>query len=239
MQRDIRYIFVEGNIGAGKSSLIGRIEASLRTKLAQYGELVTVAEPVEAWTSVGGPGGPNLLAAFYQDKARNATLFQSHALVTRIAAIRKRIDEVPGNGRVYVLCERSIYTDYLIFVRALQEEGAITALEAAVYKSWWHFWVDLLYPGTVAGVVYLRAEPTRCATHMRVRDRAEESAVPVSYLERLGELHEAAIAEPGTWRGAPRLILNVSEIGNIPGDDAAAETNAEHIYRFIQTSAGI
>ena len=241
---DIRYIFVEGNIGAGKSTVLDKVTPVLAKLLAKDGaDLITVPEPIDRWTSVGGH---NLFAAFYADQARWSALFQAHAMVTRVEAVdtaveawrRQRQQEENGVNvpprTLYVLCERSIHTDRHIFVRALHEAGSLSDMELATYKEWWDFWQQRLYPGRVVAVVHLRAEPQRCERHIRERDRTAESAVTQKYLAKLGDLHDEAMAQADTWSGAPRLVLSVDELGDMPGDEAAATACAQRMHNFVK-----
>jgi len=240
----VRYIFVEGNVGAGKSTLIDRVQPVLRELLGRdesLEDVVAVPEPIERWTNVGGTGH-NMLEAFYQDKKRYAAQFQSHALVTRVQAVNEAIaawclrtqpEYAGGEHTLYVLCERSIFTDRHVFVEALRQDGDISPLEHAAYTTWWEFWQQRLYPGDVAAVVYLQATPDRCLSQMHRRGRTEEAGVPKTYLQRLNELHEVAMARPDTWRGARRICMNVAELGNLPFSEAAAMACAKTIYNFV------
>jgi len=225
----LRYVFVEGNIAAGKSTFISNalepFRGQCKARHDGAADAVAVLEPVHEWTAVGGDPQHNMLAAFYGDKRRWASTFQSHVLVTRVTAINEAVvswclaREREGDARhatdpnfvLYVLCERSTHTDRHVFVRALQEEGAMTPLEVAVYESLWQFWNARLHPGTVACVVHIATKTDDCAQQLASRSRAEEQgdgAVPREYLLALERLHESAISgTPETWSAAPRVRI--------------------------------
>jgi len=128
----IRYFFVEGSIGAGKSTLIERMESRLRA--LGVTRLVVVPEPIDMWTDCDGS---NLLELFYSDQRRWAHTFQVHAMSTRITAVRRAIErfelEVGGDAPVVVLCERSVYTDRHVFVETLVADGKMSEAERAAY----------------------------------------------------------------------------------------------------------
>lgn len=141
----IRFVFVEGNIGAGKSTYLIRVLP--RVQLPSGHVIIGVAEPLVAWTAIPDAGGGtkthNLFAAFYADPTRYAALFQAHAMQTRLTAVARAIADCPvttATDVLWVVCERSIYTDRNIFVGTLVANGTMSPLEHAVYEAWWQFW---------------------------------------------------------------------------------------------------
>lgn len=251
MSRYVRYIFVEGNIGAGKSTFIARVGKHLEKLLVDARVatgLITVLEPLDAWTRVGGRDDANLLDAFYRDMPRFAALFQAHAMVTRVASLDTAIeafyeqhatscaDELP----LYVLCERSIFTDKYVFVEAMRQDGCMTQLEVDTYNVWWQFWHKRMYPGETTAVVYLACSSHLCASHIAERARHEEMdqngkfGIQLTYLDHLSALHERALEQSDTWNAAPRIRLNVEEIGAIHTDDASAATCAAAVFASLQ-----
>jgi deoxyadenosine/deoxycytidine kinase len=210
-RRRIIFIFAEGNIGATKSTFIQCIRERLAERLAPH-RLVVVPEPIEAWRHVGGADGPNALDALY--KNRGAFLFQVHAMSTRVAAVRDAIAaELASSSAtvdLYVLCERSVYTDRHIFVEMLARTGQLDALEYAVYRVAFDYFTSYAYPASHARVLYLYSEPRACAARIQERNRNEETGITLEYLEALHAQHEAALATtPNAWNGAPVCRLNV------------------------------
>ena len=78
----MRVLFLEGNIGAGKTSML--------TMLGEhFGEMVRIVEePVKVWEESG------LLAECYDGKVSRAT-FQHVALATKTAALAEALRETP------------------------------------------------------------------------------------------------------------------------------------------------
>ena len=206
--RQINYIFVEGNIGAGKSTLLRHIADRLAVLLPPppRNRIVVVAEPVDRWTDPEA----NVLAALYADPVRNAMLFQTHALVTRVEAVDAAIDAAAALSDeqtcVWAVCERSIYSDAHIFVRACP----LSDLERAVYYQWFQAWSPRLYSGNIVATVYLQCQPETCLRRIDERSRAEEkNGVPLVYLRELHALHERQFVRKALgWNQSPCLLIS-------------------------------
>jgi len=232
-ERQVHYIFVEGCIGAGKSTLCERVAPHLRAMGVR--NLLVVLEPLERWRNCQGH---NVLDLFYTDARRWALAFQTHAMATRIAAVREAIEahEHVGDGDLVVLCERSVHTDRHVFVEMLCEDGTLSAAERAMYDTAYEFYRRFFYPGNEAGVIYLEATVERCVEQMRRRDRSEEAGVPVEYLRRLVAKHEEVV--PHKWHGDV-LRLRAEALGRLPDDERAALQCAETVGRFITKVCGV
>jgi len=229
----IRYLFVEGSIGAGKSELCRRIGKPLRQR--GHRNVIVVQEPVDAWTDVDGH---NILDLFYRDPKRWALAFQVHVMSTRIRAVRDAIDAYtaahPDETNLLVVCERSIFTDRHIFVEALVRDGVLQPAEATLYNHAFAYYERFEYPGTVVGVVYMRASPETCHAHIQNRNRAEETTISLDYLRKLHAQHEEAMAVASAWRGAPRCVIHVDTAGPIHTDDVPLNAVVESINTLLQ-----
>ena len=74
----MKIVFLEGNIGAGKSTC-------LKHWLPLLGDGVTILdEPLDVWLSTKDETGTNLLDKFYQDPVRWGFTFQMAAFISRI-----------------------------------------------------------------------------------------------------------------------------------------------------------
>ena len=241
MSRNIHYLWVEGNIGAGKSTLINRITPILSRLFSLSSStcvFVAVPEPLEMWINAHN-SGENVLAAFYTDKSRNSYLFQSHVLITRISAITKAISDAitlnPKCRDIYLLCERSIYSDRYVFARSLFTKGEMSRMEMQVYQGLWDQMQNILPRGTTVAVVFLAAGRLECQTQMKRRGRVEESAVPADWLDRIGGFHELALRE-WKWPGSSKRLMCLSpeDLRDLPADDIITQVVAEKIFCFIR-----
>lgn len=203
MQNRMR-ILLEGNIGAGKSTIGWALKAS--------GLFDFIEEPVEEWKS---GFGVNMLDLFYRDMPRWAFTFQITTFVTRCKTW-KEISALTDHPRV--LLERSIYTDRYVFAPTLHRLGAINADEWAIYCRLWEFTVA---NSDVAPdcVLYLRTPAEVCMERIRRRGRGEESGVTLDYLQQLEALHDQwllnrpdTVVLDGTQSWSAEEVLRLIEV---------------------------
>ncbi|KAL6961994.1 hypothetical protein U1Q18_036951 [Sarracenia purpurea var. burkii] len=173
---------VEGNISVGKTTFLQRI-ANETLELQDLVEIVP--EPINKWQDVG-PDHFNILDAFYAEPQRYAYTFQNYVFVTRVMQER----ESSGGIKPLRLMERSVFSDRMVFVRAVHEANWMNEMEISIYDSWFDPVVSCL-PGLIPdGFIYLRATPDTCHKRMLLRKRAEEGGVSLEYLRDLHEKHE-------------------------------------------------
>ena len=127
---------VEGNIAAGKSTFL--------KLMSEEGEMKMCPEPVLDWTNikldkeVNQNAENNLLGKFYEDPKRWALTFQNYALFSRVKNQPKL--EVEDHG-IY-LCERSVFSDRLVFGRNGLKTKIMTPLEFSLYCKWHTFLIE-------------------------------------------------------------------------------------------------
>ena len=187
-------LFVEGNIGVGKSTFLQILSEHLP-------DVNIVVEPVDEWQNISGY---NLLDAFYRDGARWACTFQLYALMTRI---RKQQNTMYNKGSLQIL-ERSWYSDYYCFAKNCYLLGMMNDMEWQLYSDMWQWHIQQITKP--AGVVYLRADPETCYQRIKVRNRGEEQLVPFDYIKMLHERHEEWLVENKYNLDIPVLILDGS-----------------------------
>ncbi|KAK4803924.1 hypothetical protein SAY86_003741 [Trapa natans] len=174
---------VEGNISVGKTTFLQRI-ANETLELRDLVEVVP--EPIRKWQDIG-PDHFNILDAFYSEPQRYAYTFQNYVFVTRVMQER----ESSGGLKPLRLMERSVFTDRMVFVRAVHEAKWMNEMEISIYDSWFDPVVSCL-PGLIPdGFIYLRASPDTCHKRMKLRKRVEEGGVSLEYLRDLHEKHES------------------------------------------------
>ncbi|PKI54118.1 hypothetical protein CRG98_025482 [Punica granatum] len=174
---------VEGNISVGKTTFLQRI-ANETLELRDLVEVVP--EPISKWQDIG-PDHFNILDAFYAEPHRYAYTFQNYVFVTRVMQER----ESSGGLKPLRLMERSVFSDRMVFVRAVHEAKWMNEMEISIYDSWFDPVVSCL-PGLIPdGFIYLRASPDTCHKRMKLRKRTEEGGVSLEYLRDLHEKHES------------------------------------------------
>ncbi|KAG6526096.1 uncharacterized protein LOC122047361 [Zingiber officinale] len=174
---------VEGNISVGKTTFLQRI-ANETIELRDLVEIVP--EPIAKWQDVG-PDHFNILDAFYAEPQRYAYTFQNYVFVTRVMQERESASGI----KPLRLMERSVFSDRMVFVRAVYEAKWMNEMEISIYDSWFDPVVSSL-PGLIPdGFIYLRASPDTCHKRMMLRKREEEGGVSLDYLRDLHEKHES------------------------------------------------
>ena len=82
--------------------------------------------------------------------------------------------------------ERSVFSDRMVFVRAVHAAKFMSDTELAIYDSWFDPILNTLPTLVPNGFIYLRAQPETCHRRMTKRARSEESKVSLDYLEVCG-----------------------------------------------------
>lgn len=217
----VRWLIVEGNVGAGKSTFLKIMQ--------RYLEVGMVFEPHEQWQRVADAG--NLLDYFYQDPSRWAYTFQSYAFVTRMMAQQRYAQRV--NTGICIL-ERSVFSDRYCFAKNAYEQGNMTGLEWHLYKEWFSWFVHN-FLSKPSGFIYLRVDPKVCFERMHERNRHEESTVPLDYLEKLHEKHESWLVQrqgvDALVADVPVLVLDCNE--DFEHDESVQRAHIEKIGNFF------
>lgn len=186
-------VFVEGNIGVGKSTFLNLLNAN---------GVETLQEPVETWTSVTNDNGKNILEEFYADPVRHSYTFQSIAFRSRVSGL----SSVSKN----CIVERSVFTDRMVFAQVAREAGNISNIEWNDYVSWFDFIVDVknIKP---AGFIYLRASPETCVERIKKRSRPGEETIPIEYIKRIHDKHDL-------WLSSEDNVITFNMDKNRPED---------------------
>ncbi|CAL4953462.1 unnamed protein product [Urochloa decumbens] len=221
---------VEGNISVGKTTFLQRI-ANETIELRDLVEIVP--EPIAKWQDVG-PEHFNILDAFYAEPERYAYTFQNYVFVTRVMQEKESASGI----KPLRLMERSVFSDRMVFVRAVHEANWMNEMEISIYDSWFDPVVSSL-PGLIPdGFIYLRASPDTCHKRLMVRKRSEEGGVTLDYLRGLHEKHESWLL-PSKAGGSG--VLSVSQLpvhleGSLPADirDRVFYLEGDHMHSSIQ-----
>ncbi|KAI3513487.1 hypothetical protein L1887_20821 [Cichorium endivia] len=192
---------VEGNISVGKTTFLKRI-ANETLELQDLVEIVP--EPIDKWQDIG-PDHFNILDAFYSEPQRYAYTFQNYVFVTRVMQEK----ESSSGIKPLRLMERSVFSDRMVFVRAVHEAKWMNEMEISIYDSWFDPVVSTL-PGLIPdGFIYLRASPDTCHKRMMLRKREEEGGVSLEYLRGLHEKHESWLLP---FESGNHGVLSVSKL---------------------------
>ena len=173
-------ISVEGNIAAGKSTLVKKLSDKLSSEL-DY-PFVLLQEPVDIWETIKDKDGETIIEKFYKDQEKYAFSFQMMAYISRLQILKDTIRTHPNS---IIICERSIWSDRNIFAKMLADEGKIEDINLTIYKHWFD---DLSKEFTHDGIIYLKTSPEVCKKRVGIRKRKGED-IPLAYLERCVQYH--------------------------------------------------
>lgn len=169
-------ISIEGNIGAGKSTIID----NLGKKLVGNKEIILLKEPVDVWESIQETTtGENILQKFYKDSRKYAFSFQVMAYVTRLSLIRDTIRNNPTCK--IIICERSLDADKNIFAKMLYDDNQIEDIHYQIYLR---FYNEYAKEYQLDGIVYIDADAEVCHNRIAKRSRDGEAGIPLEYLQK-------------------------------------------------------
>ncbi|MFQ5547290.1 MAG: deoxynucleoside kinase [Woeseia sp.] len=161
-----RSIAIAGNMGSGKSTLV--------EFLARTYDVQPFYEPNEE-----NPYLPD----FYKDMKRWAFRSQLYFLSNKFR-LHQELDRTPG----VVALDRTIFEDAEIFATALHQMRKIDKRDWQTYWGFYEAILDAIKPPDL--MIYLRCSMRTLRKRIRLRGRAMEQDVPLSYLKRLDRLYE-------------------------------------------------
>jgi len=182
----MRLICVEGNVGAGKSTLT--------SELANVMHAHAMFEPVTE--------NP-YLEKYYQDPKRYALEMQFWLMSRRFEMHETAIRHIWATGQSVVM-DRSIYGDW-VFAKKNMLDGNID--DTGYHNYVHHREVMNRYLLAPHVVVSLDAEPSTCLERIEARGRTCERGIPLAYLLGLQDLHRELMIEMES-RGSKVLRLD-------------------------------
>jgi deoxyadenosine/deoxycytidine kinase len=179
------FIAIAGNIGAGKSTLTGKLAAAF------------------GWQPFYEANTENpYLADFYDDMQRWSFHSQVFFLGKRLEHHRQLLDH-PGS----VVQDRTVYEDAEIFARNLYEQGQMSERDYDAYRRLYQAISAFLPPPDL--IIYLQASVTILLQHIQQRGRDYERSITSEYVARLNNLYDRWI---DNWTACPVLRLPMDEL---------------------------
>ena len=167
-----RKYLIDGNIGAGKTTLVKLLETSLNS---QGIKTKAIFEPVDVWRNVGA------LQYFYDDIVNHSYEFQTFTFITRIKNV---IEDILNNqdAEIY-LFERHIWSDRYIFGALLKEQFGDVRFK--MYEMWWDMWA-YIFPLKATKWILLDTDVITAYKRIAERNREEEKTnISMEYLMKL------------------------------------------------------
>jgi deoxyadenosine/deoxycytidine kinase len=179
------YISIEGNIGAGKSTLV-----KILKEIINDDKILFIQEPVDEWLKLQDENGENILDKFYADTKSWAYKFQMNAFITRLQRLQKNLIKYK-----LCICERHINTDKNCFAKQLYEDQNISEIEWKLYNNWFNWLTSDDRYRKPKGIIYLKVSPEICSRRINKRNRIEESGVSLEYLDNIHKKHEEWLSD--------------------------------------------
>ena len=175
-------ISIEGNIGAGKSTIIDNLKDHMKGNT----DIMFLKEPVDIWETIKDTNtDENILQKFYNDSKKYAFSFQVMAYITRLSTIRTAIRENPDCK--VIICERSLDADKNIFAKMLYEDNKIEDINYQIYL---HFYNEYKNDYKLDGIVYINADADVCYDRTVKRSRNGESSITKEYLQKCKDYYD-------------------------------------------------
>lgn len=219
----VKVISIEGSIGAGKSTLIdGLIKR-------HENNFILIPEPVEEWKSIM-IGDKNILECFYQDMKNVALPFQLIALITRRQIFNQKLEEAKNlekelGSEVYLITERTVFSDKHIFANMLHSDGFITDVGMVAYDMWNKIFSEEC---KIYKTIYLTTEPDVCMKRIKIRNRKGEDKITLEYLEECQRAHDKFYDEHLSKTDCMSFTTENSDIGT-----SSYEELLEHVISYI------
>jgi deoxyadenosine/deoxycytidine kinase len=180
--RKPQIISIEGNIGAGKTTVIHKIEKFLEE--TNNTRIRVLKEPVDIWSFIKDENNESILEKFYKDPKTYAFSFQILAFMTRLSEIKKMVQTYPDCE--VILCERSLEADKNIFAKMMYDDGLIDLISHQIYLTMSE---NMRTDFPLSKVFYLDIPVETCADRIKIRNREGEENISVSYLEKCMKYH--------------------------------------------------
>lgn len=184
------YIAIEGNIGAGKTTLTTRI-----------------AEDFNAKTVLERFADNPFLPKFYNDQAR-------YAFPLEMSFLADRYQQIADDLAQFDLFKDFIVADYHIFKSLIFAKVTLTEDEYRLYRKLF----DIIYREMPKPdlYVYLYQNTERLLENIRKRGRSYEQEIPADYLEKINQGYLDYIKSQS---GLNVLLIDVSDLDFVKNQD--------------------
>jgi deoxyadenosine/deoxycytidine kinase len=212
----MKNIYVEGNIGTGKTTFLKYLEQHLPSDKYNF-----IYEPVDEWMRTTDDSGKSILEHFYEDQSKWSYCFQMNSFISRIHKITETNRANPGKINII---ERSVFTDDICFAKNCLESGDMQSLEYNVYKKW-HTWLTDKFDIQSDAFIYLYSSPEVCSQRIAMRSRSGEAGIPIEYLENLHRRHDE-------WLNTEKNVLKIESEENMYDNESKMKNIIERIEKL-------
>ena len=203
----IQFIAIEGNIGAGKTSLATKISEDFNAKLI----LERFAE---------NPFLPN----FYEDKAR-------YAFPLEMSFLADRYQQFSDDTNQFDLFKSFMVSDYDIFKSLIFARVTLQKQEFDLYRKIFNFMYKEVKKPKI--YVYLYQTTTKLLEQIKKRGRDYEQGIDMEYLEKINRGYLDYLK---TYPKENQLVIDVSELDFV-ASKSDYEVVLERIQDFALTQS--
>lgn len=162
-------ISLEGNIGAGKSTMLDRFVQLYDN------DIIVIKEDLDAYTNMNG--SVNILQEFYSN-CKYSFAFQTVCLMSKVDKIQSILSH---NPHAWIITERSIVSDRYMFADLLHKSGMMDNVEYQTYL--YHYNRYQMYEPDI--MVHLDVGVSTCYERIKMRNREGEENISMEYLTDL------------------------------------------------------
>lgn len=216
-------VYIEGNIGSGKSTFVDLLKKNVKS--IKEKKLALITEPVDEWLNLKDQDGRNILEHFYEDQEKWSFAFQMNSFISRIHRIEQEKADIN-------IVERSVFTDKYCFAKNCYESGKMTKIEYDTYCRW-NDWLVNHFNVIPNGYIYLRTTPEICNERINGRNREGEEGIPIQYLQKLHDNHDEWIRVIEKGKNIPVLEIDVSD--NYLNNEKEQQILIEKVLDFIKS----
>lgn len=220
-------VFVEGNIGAGKSTFLEYLKDQFKEPDVKF-----IPEPIEKWENFCGF---NLLKEMYKQPATYGTAFQMYAMLTAFETITET-----ANANLAII-ERSLLSMKHVFIPTMRTFGYIPEATSYVFEAWIDFIIEnqKFKPDVI---IYIKTSAHVIQERIRNRGRQGEEEVDynrllllqVGYEKWIKEMIYSGEAREFRWPNGHWIMtaafggFNKTAIITLNGDLSGDEMTAEY-----------
>lgn len=181
---------IDGNIGAGKTSLVDALSRRLHNNRG----VVVTPEPLHKWQE--------FLPIYYSDPPKYATLMQSLVATAHTENVNEVVSDPKNNDVELFIFERDVQSCN-IFAKSLGLDEQARELINRVVDKFSEPKKILVHP--VRRRILVDTPPEQCLRRIARRSRRGEDLVKLSFLE---ELHKHTLEYYNSYRGDKWVLLN-------------------------------
>jgi deoxycitidine kinase/deoxyguanosine kinase len=178
----VHIVTVEGNIGAGKSTLVEKMKRHYQDRT----DIMFLQEPVDLWSRFT-QDGKNILECFYENQEKYSFPFQVLAYSTRLQLIEQAVAEATKNNIRTIVMERSLEADRYVFAKLLYGDKKI---EDCMYQIYLNMSDYGMQKHSADSVLWLHAGPQVCLERIQKRGREGEDKISMEYLAKCDACHQ-------------------------------------------------